>query len=231
MADAAPNSALRLLLLIDGYNVIAPSAPPGRGPKAGRASKAGHGSKLGRGPSDRWLERERRKLIDRVADRIDDELASFTTIVFDAAHPPPGAAALTISRGMTIRFAVGYTEADDLIEELIADHHSPKRLTVVSSDRRIQRAARRRGALAVDSSVWLDELLEGKPRLAIRWPTAGTTGAPEPSPPQATQSGLSPDEVEQWMSHFGIDRSERDPDRLDLDDHPFPPHYGEDLLP
>ena len=65
-------------------------------------------------------------------------------------------------RGITVRFAAQYEEADELIEELIRADSAPRRLVVVSSDHRIQRAARRRRAKAVDSDVWYAELVRAR---------------------------------------------------------------------
>jgi len=45
-----------------------------------------------------------------------------------------------------------------VLEELIEAEADPRHLTVVSSDHRIQRAARRRKAIFVDSDAWLGEL-------------------------------------------------------------------------
>ena len=69
-----------------------------------------------------------------------------TTIVFDAAEAPPGLPRVVTHEGMTVRYASDYDDADALIEELIAGDHVPRSLMVVSSDHRLQRAARRRRA-------------------------------------------------------------------------------------
>ena len=65
-------------------------------------------------------------------------------MVFDAQTPRRACRARCIHRGLTVRFAVRYEEADRLIEELIRADSAPRRLVVVSSDHRLQRAARRR---------------------------------------------------------------------------------------
>ena len=62
-------------------------------------------------------------------------------------------------QGITVCFAEQYAEADDLIEELIRLDSMLRRLVVVSSDHRLQRAARRRRAKAIDSDVWYAELI------------------------------------------------------------------------
>ena len=51
--------------------------------------------------------------------------------------------------GIRVWFAREYPDADSLIEELVEDDTAPTHLVVVSSDRRLQAAARRRRARAV----------------------------------------------------------------------------------
>lgn len=194
-----------MLILIDGYNVIAPVAPPGKN------------------PASDWLHRERMRLIDRLATQLDPQLASQTCVVFDASTRSRTALGIDATsdstyrlRQIEVRFAVNHDEADDLIEELIALHSSPKRLTVVSSDHRLQAAARRCGATAFDSQPWLDALLDGNLRLAISWPPAkrdgagpggdhGLTGDAEKS------DALDVDDttVQQWMRAFGVTNGPR----------------------
>ncbi len=74
--------------------------------------------------------------------------------MFDAADAPPGLPRTLEHRGLTVRFAAKSGSADELIEELIRADSAPRRLMVVSSDHRLQRAARRRKATAIDSDVW-----------------------------------------------------------------------------
>ena len=193
-----------MLILIDGYNLIAPIAPPGRG------------------SSRHWLQDERHRLIDRLADALGAELAKQTTVVFDAAAAPPGLESRYVQRGLEIEFAVGYPEADDRLEELIAAHTSPKRLTVVSSDHRIQNAARRRGATAIDSEQWLDRLADGEVMLAIRVARPASD-----APPRQHDKAETPGEIAKWLSAFECE-DELPP--ADVFENPFPPGYGEDLL-
>ncbi len=96
--------------------------------------------------------------LDHLQRRLPGDLAAQTTIVFDAksrliGDRPP----LSRFRGEVL-FASDHDEADDLIEQLIRDHSAPKRLTVVTADRRIQQAARRRRAQVISSEEWLDGL-------------------------------------------------------------------------
>jgi hypothetical protein len=77
-----------------------------------------------------------------------------------------------------------------LIEKLIAGEGAPRGLTVVSSDRRIQEAARRRGCI-----FWsCDEYLE--------W--SAMNGHDPPRPPKLPDKpdSLSPEETELWKKEF-----------------------------
>src|SRR6056297_3241794 len=141
-----------MLLLIDAYNLLHQS------------------DVLHRTRGDRWLEKARQRLIHRLAEHLDAELAAQTCLVFDASKPPQGRSSEFVQLRIQIRFAVNHREADDLLEEIITRHATPKRLTVISSDHRIQRAASRRGATFFDADVWYADLLERGPRLAIPWP-------------------------------------------------------------
>lgn len=193
-----------MLILIDGYNVIAPAAPPGR--RAGNALRGSRGSAAG--PVEHWLQAERMRLLQRLAEQLDPELASQTHVIFDSAsgkrHGPDR---LRIG-GIHVRFAVSHDEADDLIEELIAAHHSPKRLAVVSSDHRLQVAARRAGAKAFDAQPWFDALLDGRVLLATAWPPSPRPSARNRDPDRQKPQQVDPGDVEQWLQAFAISADE-----------------------
>ncbi len=194
-----------MLLLIDGYNVIAPVAPPRRD------------------AANQWLRAARDRLVRQLADSLPPEIAAQTVIVFDAASAPVGAEPTFMHLRIRVEFAVAYDQADDRIEELIQAHSSPKRLTVVSSDHRIQAAALRRGALAIDSEAWLDSLERKQPILAVAIPGEDDSRV-DPSDEKPEGTG----DVAQWMAEFGLD----DPSPRPAADtyNPFPDGYGEDLL-
>ena len=174
------------LLLIDGYNVIGPVAPPG-----GRYD-------------DRWLQRERMQLIERLVKHLEPEIRARSCVVFDAANPPKDRPSQFQYQSVEVRFAVGYPEADDLLEELIASHSAPKTLAVVSSDQRVKTAARRRGCQVFESQEWLDHLLDGNVNLAS--PVAGGAGqgGEDRCPSDESRSTLADDEVADWMRKFGF---------------------------
>jgi predicted RNA-binding protein with PIN domain len=84
--------------------------------------------------------------------------------------------------------------ADDLIIDSINRDTAPRRLTVVSNDRKIQNAARRRRARLCTCAQMIHEL-------------AGTIGAPalpqDSSKPIA--ESLTDTQVRQWLKTFGLD--------------------------
>lgn len=185
-----------MLILIDGYNVIGPVAPPGRGHRRG------------------WLRAERQLLIDRLLAGLDPRLIDQTCVVFDSAAAPPGVPSHLRIRGLEIRFAVDHHEADDLIEELMASHPAAKRLSVVTSDRRLRVAAKRVGAKAFDAQLWLDSLLDGQTLLAIDWPPPSEPVFRDATGWQSTahESGSKPIptavSVSDWLEHFGLTKEE-----------------------
>jgi predicted RNA-binding protein with PIN domain len=126
------------VLLIDGYNLLHVS---GVFPDSGSPT----------------LERARGALLDALAERLPAKLLSRTTVVFDAVGAPPGLPREVTHRGLAVRFARRGGTADELLEEMIAAATDPRNLLVVSSDHRVQRAARQRGAEFSDSETWWRE--------------------------------------------------------------------------
>lgn len=186
-------------ILIDGYNLLHASGI------------------LGRGSGPGGFERSRNALLDFLADSLDGRQLSGTTVVFDARMAPPGLPRTTKHRGIKVRFAPRGSDADEEIENLIADHSAPRRLTVVSSDHRLHRAARRRRAKAIDSDKWYAEVL----RLRI-------ARAREKGPAGKRSEPLTTGEVHYWLRQFGIEEP-TDPDDPTIPGSPFPPGYADDV--
>ncbi|MBL9124667.1 MAG: NYN domain-containing protein [Planctomycetaceae bacterium] len=191
-----------MALIIDGYNLI-------------------HGANLiGGGVGPRGLERSRQVLLDFLVASLPPDELSHTTVVFDAAKPPPGRPRRSEYQGIVVLFASAYDNADELIEELIQADSAPKRLTVVSSDHRLHKAARRRKAKAIDSDRWYAEIVKKR--------TAQRSQRPLPDKPTGP---LAPHEVERWLQELGAlpagERAE-DTDWPQME-NPFPPGYGEEL--
>lgn len=156
--------------LIDGYNLL----------HAAGLARASYG------PGD--LGRARTALLLRVAEGLDDPERERTTVVFDAADPPPDAERRFRFREVTVLFAVDGGEADALIEELIRRHPSPRQLRVVSDDIRLQKAAKRRGSQAVKSDAFLRRLRRQA----------------EPSKPSDQTTENAAAGVGDWLEFFGI---------------------------
>jgi uncharacterized protein len=206
-------------LLIDGYNLLHVTGILGRG--------VGPGS----------LQRSRLALLNFLAESLDSRELSHATVVFDSHDAPKGLPKLIEHRDITVRFAAQYESADELIEVLIRADSAPRRLVIVSSDHRIQRAARRRRAKAIDSDIWYAELV----RVRRRRDEVSSDAPARPGVP------LLAEDVDYWLRQFGgesaltqalaeeagdqpphADRPETD--HLGPLDNPFPPGYGEDLL-
>lgn len=168
-------------VLIDGYNVLFQSGLGGRS----------------RGPG--WIQRARDQLLIFFQDNMSDQWVRDTTVVFDKSQGKQSQLDHQTSRGLKILFAVEHDEADDLIEDLIKAHHSPKFLIVVSSDLRVRRQAMARRAQSIDSETFLRQLEDGKFRDS---PGSGDS-TPEASDRPVSDQPLTDDEVRYWLREFG----------------------------
>jgi predicted RNA-binding protein with PIN domain len=227
-----------MFLIIDGYNLLNAVGIVGSG--------------IGPGT----LQRSRLALLNFLAESLEPEEIPQATVVFDAQNPPPGLPRVVQHGGLTVHFASQYEDADTLIEELIRAESSPRRLTVVSSDHRLQRAARRRKATAIDSDRWYAEVVR---RRGQRQQSLADVPARPPAP-------LLEEDVNYWIRQFGgesdltklIEEESADPaagqsataEALSPEEpaieetasdkptpeqaaelqNPFPPGYAEDLL-
>jgi uncharacterized protein len=127
----------------------------------------------------------------------------------NARMKPPG--------NVEIIYAGAGKDADSLIESIVRASSAPRFLSVVSSDRRIQKAAKKRRAEVISSDAFLQ-------RLNL---DANRQSSSKPSPPRH----LKPDgpipspEVKKWLSQFGI--SDSDPIRKAKSSGKAPPKSGE----
>jgi predicted RNA-binding protein with PIN domain len=188
-------------LLIDGYNVLY------------AVGILGHGV----GPGT--LERARLALLNFLAEALTPQEISQTTVVFDAAHALRDLPHSYQHRGLSVRFSVGYDNADAMLAELIRTASTPKRLTVVSGDREVQRAAKRRRAKAVDAETWWTQTEQRRRH------------RPASEAPARNVGPLSEEEVAFWLQEFAEPLKPEPPSEKPTDlENPFPPGYGEDLL-
>jgi predicted RNA-binding protein with PIN domain len=164
-----------MTFLIDGYNLmhfLGLTRP--RGPKSLEKSRL---------DLQEWLRRTHGKAVENV------------TVVFDGRAFEGRREKIQNDHGLHVHFSAGET-ADDVIEEMIKRHPRPERLTVVSSDRRIQESARRRGCV-----VWSCDDYVG-------WVVDQGHEPPKP-PRQPEKPPASAEETEHWKRAFA-----------DLDDDP-----------
>ena len=159
-----------MTLIIDGYNLLHASGVFGdeRGP--------------------RGFEKSRLALLDMLVALL-GEAVDDTIVVFDAARAPDGLPARLSHGGIRVWFAREYPDADSLIEELVEENDAPSSLLVVSGDRRLQAAARRRRASAIDCDAWLADM---KARRRAR------------SDHDAKPAEPGPHDVEAWKRYFGL---------------------------
>lgn len=96
-------------------------------------------------------------------------------------------------------------DADSVIERMLAEDSAPRRLLVVSSDRRVAKAAGRAGAGTLTSAAFLQQLSADHAKRQ-----------PEPLPPWVRQIPLEHDAIAHWFQEFGLPPPTRRP--------PAPPH-------
>lgn len=96
---------------------------------------------------------------------------------------------------VSVRYAGAGGTADELIGALIQTSSSPRRLTVVSSDRQIVRAARRRRARTLGSDEFLGHLAHDAAARA-------RPGGPRPAGGGGPRHGGG--DVETWLEEFGV---------------------------
>lgn len=174
------------MFLIDGYNLIFECGLQGRQ------------------TTSQSLARARGVLLGTIAKSIPAANHSQVTVVFDARKLPfSGQQEQEFFGKIKVLYSINYPEADELIEELIAKHSVPKKLTVVSSDHRLHKAALRRNANPIDSGDWYDQLVAGE------WSRNQTAGQTDQS-----SDGEKPSEdvfSQQELDRFRQDMSEQSP--------------------
>ena len=198
-------------LLIDGYNLL-------------------HATDIfGDDTGPNTFQRSREALLAFLAASLNEGERRQTTIVFDAAEAPPGLPNHYTVEGLQVIYARDYPDADTLIEEMIEEHTAPRGVLVVSSDHRVQRAARRRGAKYTDSERWYSELWQRRIELRRNQ---------QKSVPEKPVGQLSTEEIAYWVEQFDSDDlpelpapKQKSPDKPSATfENPFPEGYADDLL-
>lgn len=130
--------------------------------------------------------------------RLLGELAAFAaatrarvTVVFDGAPDadvPDGSA----YRGVKVYYPGRGSDADSVIERLVASARDRRGITVVTSDRRLAAECRELGARTVRSGEFRKQMAA----------TAPSAGAGDPGEADAPAEGS----VDDWFKYFGIER-------------------------
>ncbi|MDC0175904.1 NYN domain-containing protein [Planctomycetaceae bacterium] len=131
-------------LLIDGYNLL-------------------HAAGFAReryGPGQ--FETCRQRMLQGLADRLTAEQRARTTVVFDAQQGPDDVPSIQRFAGISVVFSVG-SDADSLIEAMLAQHPAPRQVIVISSDHRLQNAASRKRATWMDSDKFWERDVDVQP--------------------------------------------------------------------
>ena len=183
------------ILLIDGYNLMHAAGMAQRDYKPGDLLKC------------------RTKLLRFLLGKLSAAEIRGTTIVFDARNPPPDRPAQVVISGLKVLFANPSGDADVVIQEWLSRHSSPRRVTLVSSDRVLQRAARGCQSKFVGSDEFLHELERRRaPRGRSHSTQAHSTRADstqgDPSraaqPDDSKPAGhLSDSQTAYWLKIFG----------------------------
>lgn len=193
--------------IVDGYNLLFVSGV------------------MGKIASGEQLQQARIRVLDRMTQLLTQSAAAKTIVVFDAPKSGRRDVAEESRHGaLHVVIAKRHAEADDLIEELVAIHPLPRKLTVVSGDRRIRVAARRRRARDVDSDTWWDEL-EREEKSSKRPRRDSRPEKPLPPNPkdldaddQATDwSGIDWSQLD-WSNIDESENSSRDTSQIDNDE-------------
>ncbi len=156
--------------LIDGYNLL-----HAMGLLCGKVGPHG-------------LEKARLALLDRLLAHLGDD-ADSVTVVFDASRAPPGVSGEEEYNGIHVRYALG-GEADEVIEELIQQEPTPRQLTIVSDDHRLQQAGSRRRCPVSGCLDYLEEMQRRRHR--------------KPAQPETSikPDRVSNEETQHWLHEF-----------------------------
>lgn len=114
-------------------------------------------------------------------------------VVFDGPPPDAPLAEQIGDPDLTVTYSGRGVSADRRIQELIAADSAARRLVVVSSDREVMSAARRRDARPMRADdFW---------RIVV-----ADLARPEPQPlePPEKRAGLAPEQTEEWLRDFGL---------------------------
>jgi hypothetical protein len=133
-----------------------------------------------------------REMLCRLLGQFAERTGLAVAVIFDGASPPAPLAGQIADPRIEVHYS-GHRTADAVLEDILAAHSAPRRLTVVSTDHEIVHLARHRRSRSVRSDVFARQLIDPPP--------------PKPGPdvPSAKRTGLAEGEAEQWMHDLGLD--------------------------
>ena len=105
----------------------------------------------------------------------------------------PGLAASSPVSQVELIYSGPHKSADDVIIELAWAYSAPRRLYVVTDDREIRKAVRRRRAQILSTGAFIRALATVRP------------SGPSAAPIARHRPALPPGEVDHWLKEFGID--------------------------
>ena len=164
------------MLLLDGYNLLFT------------------GGWLPVKPNEEDIRRAREALLIRLTEYRRHKPETIT-VVFDAQKPPVAAGPRRQRvQGIDVVFAPEGMDADAAILAILDQAKNPGMITVISSDRSVQKGARTRGAKVADAPAFGKQLTAQ--REAARPPEQESPGK---------EGGVGPREAEEWKKRFGIE--------------------------
>jgi predicted RNA-binding protein with PIN domain len=175
-----PESVHRCRLLVDGYNLM-----------------FGQGWEQSRHRSHPGLQRGRDTLASNLADRIPAELRSSVCIVFDSLDAPAHLPCSMRMRDMHVFFSRQWASADEMLQQILVAHPSPRTVVVISSDHAVQRKASARGAAWFDQDYWPEAI-------DAAFASSRMPDSPVDSAEGARDRFLSDEERNEWMKRFGF---------------------------
>lgn len=134
------------------------------------------------------LQRARGRLLGLLHGSLGDQSGD-ATVVFDSSRQATDFPHEQQYRGVNVYFSRYPDKADDLIAQMIRRDSSPRRLTVVSDDHEVQRAARRRHCAVVGCVDFMAQLNR------LRRPAARSDTSDK-------QTALSESELNAWLLEF-----------------------------
>lgn len=116
------------------------------------------------------------------------------TVIFDGPAPDGQRKAQVECPGVQTAYSGAGKSADAVVIQFIEAHSAPRSLLVVSTDREIVRAARRRRARPVRSEDFWERMQRDL-----------VAGRPTVREPSEKQTGLDAEATRAWLKEFGLD--------------------------